>query len=324
MAVRALRRQNSDLPIVVTVRSEEGVDEVLREGANHVIQPEFEASIEILRYIMLALGTPLEESMRHIEGIRLHRFHEFSQHPGRPALEQFNDHFIICGFGRLGRAVSRQLRAAGVPHVAVEGDPERARRYGSQEIPVLWGNAIKDRVLIQAGLRRAKGLVAATDNDSVNMHIILAARRLNPWIELIAYGGHEEAAENLRRAGANKIYSPYDLGGMRIAASIVSPVAADLMEKIIAPAAQGSEVAEIGIEEGSAFAGLTLRASQIRELTGAMIFGILRHDGKLLVNPPAEALLEAGSSLITIGTKEQLDEVRKRAAAARQIREELS
>jgi CPA2 family monovalent cation:H+ antiporter-2 len=312
--VKTLRKFNSKLPIIASVSQPEAVDRILLAGANHIVVPEFEASLEVLRYLMLIVGTSLDEGQRYIEGIRLHRFHQFPHKPEQASLEEFKLHYIICGFGRLGRAVSRQLQAAGVPHVAIEADPERARRYGNLEVPILWGNAIKDKILLQAGLKRAKGLVAATDNDSVNMHIVLAARRLNPALDIVAYVGHPEAAENLKRAGANKIYSPYDLGGMRIAASIVSPTAADLMEKLIAPAAPGMEVAEIALKPDSKLVGLTLRESQIREKTGASIMGIQKADGEFEINPLPRTLLEAGSSLIIMGTASQIERVKRLAA----------
>ncbi|MFH1452599.1 MAG: cation:proton antiporter [Armatimonadota bacterium] len=312
-AINVLRRINPDLPIVASVSNSEAAAKVIKSGANHIIMPEFEASLEVLRYLMLTLNMPLDESQRYIEGIRLHRFHQFPHKPQQHSLEKFSEHYILCGFGRLGRAVSRQLNAAGVPHVAVELDPERARRYGDSDTPILWGNAIKDKVLLQAGIKKAKGLVVAADNDSVNMHIILTARRLNTNLDIIAYGRHQEAAENLKQAGARKIYSPYDLGGMRIAASIVSPAAADLMEKLIAPATPGMEIAEIKLEQGSSLAGLSLRDSHLRENTGATIIAVLSLKSGLKVNPKPETYLNTGDFLIVMGTKPQLEKAKKQA-----------
>lgn len=310
-AIGTLRRINPGLPIVASVSHFEAADNVIKSGANQVVLPEFEASLEVLRYLMLTLGMSQEEGQRYIEGIRLHRFYQFPHDMSKGYLEEIKGHYIICGFGRLGRSVSRQLQAADVPHVVVELDPERVRRYSDFPVTILWGNATKDRILLQAGIKEAKGLVAATDNDSVNMHIVLAARRLNPNLDIIAYGGHHESAANLRNAGARKVYSPYDLGGMRIAASIISPISADLLEKFITPTAPGIEMLETKLMPVSPLAGLRLRETQLREKTGSSIIAVISPEGSAKINPDPETYLKAGDFIIIMGTKSQLEDAKK-------------
>lgn len=224
-------------------------------------------------------------------------------------IKQLSGHYIVCGAGRVGRSVVRSLQAERVPFVIVDRDAE-AFGENPDEYLHLIGDAAKEKILLEAGIERAKGLVAATTTDAANIYIVLTARSINRGLRIIARASEEDAEKHLKTAGADNVISPYGSAGHRIASSFLRPnvvdfldiaVSRDLDEKIL------MEEIVVGID--SRLAGTTVGSSGIHKQFGIMILSIKRKDGKSFFNPTAEATIDAGDCLIVMGEANRMPEL---------------
>jgi voltage-gated potassium channel len=187
--------------------------------------------------------------------------------------------------------------------VVIDQDPQRAAAAGS---PSLEGDATDDEVLIDAGIQRAATLVAALSSDSDNLYVTLSARSLRPDIFIVARARTESAEPKLAQAGANRVVNPQQIGGARMAALATQPAVADFLDVVMHDGSLEFRLAEVHLERDSAVAGRTVREAQIRDRTGALILAVRGGDGGFLTNPSPDVHLEAGQTLIAIGTQEQL------------------
>src|SRR5437868_7556723 len=191
-------------------------------------------------------------------------------------IERLKQHFIICGAGRVGRSVARELRRRGVPFVLVEARQERFDQYSGEWLMML-GDASKEETLRAAQIEHASGLVAATTGDATNIYIVLTARTLNPTLKIIARASEEAAEKHLRKAGADQVVSPYSFAGHRIALSFLRPNVVDFLD--VATTSGGKldlEIEEVRIAAQSSIAGKTLGDSRIRQDTGVIVLAIQR------------------------------------------------
>ena len=224
---------------------------------------------------------------------------------GRKKLEKqiskLSDHYIICGYGRIGAMIAREFAARPrCPFVVVENDPEVCERLAGEGHLFVRGNATDDETLLEAGIDRARGLITAVTSDTANVYITLTARGLKPDLFILARAGEESSELKLIRAGANKVVSPYTIGATRMAQAILRPSVVDFIE--IATGSQNVElqIEEICISGPSKLIGKTLVTSGIRKETGVIIVGIKRGSG-MLFNPAPETSIEQGDILITLG-----------------------
>lgn len=222
-------------------------------------------------------------------------------------IERLNGHFIICGAGRVGRSVARELQRRKQPFVFIESRQERIDLYGGQWL-MLAGDASKEDVLRTAHIERASGLVAATTGDAINIYIVLTARTLNPQLKIIARASEEAAEKHLLKAGADQVVSPYSFAGHRIALSFLRPNVLDFLDIATGGGAKlDLELEEIRIVHGSFVDGKTLEDSNIRQETGAVILAIHRGSNDApRMNPAPEERLEAGDTLIAMGSSDAL------------------
>lgn len=240
----------------------------------------------------------------------------FGRQRMQKSLADMKDHLIVCGFGRMGRLVGEQFSALRLPFVLVERDAALLQGF---EIPYgipLVGDATSDEVLRQAGAERARGLVAAAASDADNLYITMSARFLNEKLFIVARAEEEGAEKKLLRAGANKVVSPYAIGGHRVAQAVLRPNVMDFIEL-----ATRSEHLELQIEEadvapGSALAGQTLEQSRLRRDLGIILVAIKKRDGRMVFNPVAETVIEPHDLLITLGHRQQLDRLEEMAGGA--------
>lgn len=216
-------------------------------------------------------------------------------------IDALSGHYIICGFGRIGSMICRELAANHVRFVVIERDIDVLE--GIDDDRYLWmkGDATQDDILTKAGIQRAAGLVSVVTSDSENVYITLTARGLNPNLYILARSGEEGTELKLKRAGANKVVSPYSIGGMRMAQSILRPNVVDFIE-----IATGSEHMDLQMEEvtmaaSSSFCGETLVSSGFRKEIGVIIVGIKKADGQMIFNPSPQATVDAGDTLIILG-----------------------
>ena len=226
---------------------------------------------------------------------------------GRKRLEKeiagLTDHFIVCGFGRIGGIVCRELHQNGVPFVVIETNEELLARADEMGYLHLHGDATEDGSLAQAGIQRAKGLVAVLGTDADNVYLTMSARDLNRRLHIVARGQEERTARKLARAGASRVVSPYEIGGQRMAHAILRPNVIDFIE---AATRTGTEInmEEMEVCETSPVAGKTLADSGIRQDFGLIIVAIRRPDGRMTFNPSHLTKIEAGDVLVTMGPEQ--------------------
>ena len=227
----------------------------------------------------------------------------------RSTLANMRNHYILCGFGRVGREVGRAFAAEGVEFIVIDANDRcitDARELGYAYIQ---GNATEDDILREAGIMRAQGLVAVTGNDSDNVYITLTARGLNEGLQVVARTADIANADKLRRAGADKVISPLEIGGRRIAMSAMRPLAVDFVDSIFAGAHDESlQFAEIAIADGSALRGSTIE--EILQRPDVEAIGLRRADGEMLAAPHRHIVLQPGDSLFVIGASEAVDAFR--------------
>jgi voltage-gated potassium channel len=215
----------------------------------------------------------------------------------RRMTERLTDHFIICGFGRVGRQVARDLRAAGAPYVIVDEDPANRELAGGVGVRFILSKPSEDEALRGAGIERARAVVACVDSDAENIFIALTARELRPDIAIVARAALEESESKLRRAGADRIVSPYKASGAEMARLALHPNVTGAME-----VAAEYRLEEIAVTGGCA--GVGRAVADVRG--GSFIVAIRRADGSFQPQPPAETLLREGDVLMAIGTPRTL------------------
>lgn len=219
-------------------------------------------------------------------------------------IAQLKGHFILCGFGRVGEEIARTFKAEEVPFVIIDNRPECIARIEEAGYLCLQGDATKDDVLREAGIERARGLVAAVGSDADNTYITLSARELCPDLFIEARASSEEAGTKLKRAGADRIVFPHRIGGRRMAMLALRPAVVDFIDTVIYSRGREMQLENVDIGENSRLVGLTIKAA--RSETGIAALAMRKKNDKLLLNPSDEEIIEDGDQLIVIGTKQQL------------------
>ncbi|MCX7016326.1 MAG: NAD-binding protein [Candidatus Sumerlaeota bacterium] len=238
-----------------------------------------------------------------------------SKEVGRRRMEKriadLRDHFILCGFGRLGSAVAAIFRREKTPFVVVEKDPAVVEEVLRQGDLVHAGDAASDEVLLAVGMERARCLLALTSGDAENLYITLSARQMNPKINIIARADDEHAASKLRRAGANRVVNPYVMGATSLAHAALRPTVIDFFEAMTGGAeAYGFRIEELAVGRDSEVAGRTIGSLNLSQRVGVIVIGIMRQDGQLTFNPSGKSELNPGDILIAVGTDRQLLDMR--------------
>jgi voltage-gated potassium channel len=223
------------------------------------------------------------------------------------AIGKLSGHQILCGYGRVGRQVAAEFAHDNVPFVVIDQDPEIVEECVAEGYLALLGEASDDDVLEEAGVRRAKGLVATVDSDADNVFVVLSARKLNQRLNIVARASSDESAAKLEMAGADRTLSPYAVGGRRLASLATQPLIVDFLD-IVTRGEKGIEfrLEEFGVPEDSFIAGHTIGELRIGEKTGAMILATRNKEGTFDTTPSANDRLRAGDTLIVLGAREQI------------------
>jgi voltage-gated potassium channel len=227
-------------------------------------------------------------------------------------ISKLDGHYILCGHGRVGRQVAAEFARDDVPFVVVDQDPETIEECVAKGYLALLGEASDDEVLEAAGVRRAKGLVAAVDSDAGNVFVVLSARKLNPRLNIVARASSDESAAKLEIAGADRALSPYAVGGRRLASLATQPLIVDFLD-VVTRGERGLEfrLEEFGVPEDSLIAGHTIGELRIAERTGAMILATRSPEGTFDTTPSASDRVRAGDTLVVLGTREQISRLEK-------------
>jgi voltage-gated potassium channel len=221
-------------------------------------------------------------------------------------IEKMHNHYIICGGGRIGFLICRELMAGKMPCVLVDNNPEVIQKAQDEGFIYCKGDATQDKILIEAGIKRAKGIVCVLPSDAENLYVILTAKELNHKIYIMARSEEEESEHRLLRAGADRVMSPYTLGGVRMAMAILRPAMLDFIE--ISTRGQSLELRmeEIAICKKSPFITHSLEDSGIRKRYGLIIVAVKKDSGKMIFNPMANYIIEEGDRLIAMGEDENV------------------
>lgn len=224
--------------------------------------------------------------------------------------KRMRDHYIVCGWGRLGRQITRDLDARGEPYVIVDSDEKLEDELLEDRIPHVLADATQEDSLMDAGVERARGLVAALDSDANNVLAVLTARDLNPRLLVVARANSETSESRLRRAGADRVVTPETIGGHRLALALLRPAVHDFFGHIVSFGQQAEvDVGQITIDEGSPIAGQTIANCDLRRLRNVTILAIRTMKGAFQLTPEASRVIEGGDTLIVIGPADAVYEL---------------
>jgi len=225
-------------------------------------------------------------------------------------IKRLKGHYIICGFGRIGEIIARQLKEKGIPLVVVENNPEHVSRLEESGYSFVVGDATREEVLQEAGIERASGLVAVVHSDADNVYITLTARSLKPDLYIVARAEERGAEQKLKRAGADKVESPYEIGGRKMAYAILRPTVTTFMELAMAEGVDLS-MEEVAVEPTSPLIGLALKDSGIRRDLDIIVVAIKRASGEMLYNPTPDTQIEGEDTLVVLGMRQNLEALEK-------------
>jgi voltage-gated potassium channel len=224
----------------------------------------------------------------------------------RRTIEALRDHYIICGFGRVGKRVAQEFRHEGAEFVVLDFSAEAKAAADEAGVLFIEGNGTDDDDLRSAGLEHARGLVAASDDDADNLYIALSARAAKPDLLIVARASNEDAAKKLQLAGADRVVQPYQAAGRVMAGLMLRPQVTAFIDVMTSATGSDLRFEEIEVTEASGQGGKTIRDLDIRRLTGALIVALRKRDGTFDTTPTPEAALEIGDVLIAAGTESEL------------------
>jgi voltage-gated potassium channel len=231
----------------------------------------------------------------------------FRRRAVKKRVERLEDHYIICGYGRVGEAVARHFVTNKARFVVVDNDPASLSRAEGDGCLVVEGDATTDEALVKAGIKKAKGLVAAVGSDAGNVYVTLSARGLNPWLLIVARAGSEDTVSKLQRAGADRVVSPYGIGGERMATLMLKPLVSDYLQVMTGGGELEFRVEELELNADCCAVGRSIQDLEIRKQTGSTILAVRRGEtGAFDTNPSPESRLEPGDTIVAIGTPAEI------------------
>ena len=237
---------------------------------------------------------------------------EMQRYFGRRRLDKtimrMSGHYIICGHGRIGSLISQELLHSNKQFLVIDTDQAVTRSLEWTGIPHISGNASDEDVLIKAGIKRAKGLIATASSDMTNVYIILVAKELNPDVFVLARAETEDSIKNIKRAGADKVVSPYLIGGRHMANILLKPTVVDFIELATGEKIDDFHIQMEGfkIRGGSRLVGKTLKDAPIRKDIGLIVVSVKDHNGRMIFNPGADFAISEDDVLVCIGDDEAL------------------
>ncbi|RME82043.1 MAG: potassium channel protein [Planctomycetota bacterium] len=229
-------------------------------------------------------------------------------------MEKIEEHYIVCGYGRVGKKVANEIRTKGHPLIVVEMEKEKAEEALQDGHYVIQEDATTEEGLKRAGVEKAAALISTIASDASNVFITLTAREIAPKLFVVARIENERSKKKLLRAGANRVVAPYEMGGQKMALLAMSPNFVEFME-IITPSGgeTGYRIEEMVVKSESYLHQKTILESNIRKFTGAIVIGVKKPDGEFIFNPMPSTCLEGGDILIAAGDRSQLEKLSQMA-----------
>jgi voltage-gated potassium channel len=231
-------------------------------------------------------------------------------------LDQLDRHFIVCGFGRMGHIIAHEFARQGVPFVVIERDPERMQQAIEEGFLAVEADASSEQVLKRVRIDRARGFIAAVSTDAENVYAVLSARLLRPDLFIIGRAETEDARAKLERAGADRVLSPYQIGGLQLAQTALRPAVVDFVQLATSSENLELNMEQVLIHDGAPLAGRTIGEANLRQRFGVVVVGIQRADGRMDFNPAPETAMHPGDHLVVLGRSNNLRELE---AAAGQV-----
>jgi len=220
-------------------------------------------------------------------------------------IEELRNHYIICGFGRMGRIICREMIQYKAPFIVIEKE-QNVFALIDKDILAIHGDSTQDAVLKEAGIERAKGLISVLSTDADNLYVVLSARGMHPRLRIVARASDEGVEQKLFRAGADNVVSPYFIGGLRIAHSILKPAVVDFIEFATRSGNIELQMEEIKVKETSHILNKALDECGIRKELGIIIVAIKREAGEMEFNPRSTSIIRKGDTLVAMGETKQL------------------
>jgi voltage-gated potassium channel len=230
----------------------------------------------------------------------------FGRYRSEGKMKAMTNHYIVCGYGRMGKRICKELSAKPLPFVVIDKNPDVIAALEREDLMVIEGDATQDDVLIRAGIERAKGVVSVVNTDTENLYIVLTARGLNKDLYIVARAGDEGSEHKLMRAGANRVSSPYHIGGMQMAQALIRPAVLDFLELATQSEHLDLQMEELTVEKGSRFDGRAACDCGLADDRGLVLIAVKRLSGHLEFNPGPQVLLAGGDKLIVLGQPESL------------------
>jgi voltage-gated potassium channel len=231
-------------------------------------------------------------------------------------IDRLENHYIVCGFGRVGRGAANELKRSGAPFVVVDRDEGKVESAVRSGMLALVADSTRDETLKEAGIERARGVVAALATDADNLFLVLSAKTLNPMVNVSARAGEEEAEQKLRRVGADVVFTPYNITGYRLAQSLLRPQVSEFLDFTTQNMGLNVSIEQVAVGEHSEVAGRSLAQMQVRRDFGIIVLAIRRAAGAMQFNPPADAVISGGDCLIVMGEPGNLRNLEKLLAEA--------
>jgi voltage-gated potassium channel len=226
-------------------------------------------------------------------------------------IAQMHDHVIVCGWGRVGKAVSHDLARGGKDVVVVDMDAERIRDI---DLPAVVGDATLDTTLQSAGIERAAALIAALEGDAENLFVTLSSRATRPDLFIVARARQEESVAKLERAGADRVVNPQELGAARMASFVARPHIAEFVDVVMHERSLEFRMQEIEVANDSPLAGTTLRDLDLRRRSGVLVLALRQPDGTFTTNPDPDTVIHPKHVIIAVGTDDDFGRLRETMA----------
>jgi voltage-gated potassium channel len=231
-------------------------------------------------------------------------------------LDTIHDHFIVCGYGRIGSIVADQFRQQGVRFVVIEREATRAHAAIDGGLDVLEADATHEEVLKRAGIDRARGLIAAVGTDAENVYTVMSARVLNQGLFIVGRAEGEGSIRKLQQAGANRVISPYQIGAIQMAQTAIRPAVVDFVELATSSENLDLSMEEITIAGGSSLASQSILEANLRQRFGVIVVAIQREDRRMEFNPEPDLKIRAGDKLVVVGRPDSLKRLETEATAS--------
>jgi voltage-gated potassium channel len=241
----------------------------------------------------------------------------FGKRRNKKMIDKLDDHYIVCGFGRVGRGAASELQRAGAKFLVVDKNEDRVEWAMKLGMLAALADATNDETLRDAGVLRAKGLVATLSSDADNLFVILSAKALKPSLLVSARIASEETERKMRLAGADYVFAPYDMTGYRMAQVMLKPHVSQFIDFTTKNLGLDVGIEQVRVPVSSEFVSKSLAEMQVRKELGVIVLAIRKSDGRMLFNPPAEAEIAGGDFLIVMGEGANLQRLEQMLAEVR-------